>query len=196
MAGLRAPLPYFGSVALWRAAARAGGFCFRQNETFQRRSQRNRCVIATAQGRQTLSVPLLTGKHEACPILEARVAYGEDWRRVQFTALVTAYGRAPFWEEYAPELEALYARRPERLWDWNLGLVTWVNAQLRAPLVLAKADDWQPATDKRDVPLGPDPTLPPYPQVFSDRQGFVSNASVLDLLLCRGPSASDYLSGD
>ena len=189
----RAPLPYFGSVALWRSGVRAGGFAFRQNEHYQRRSQRNRCEIATAQGRHTLSVPLLAGKHERCPVRDVRISYAEDWRKLHWATLVAAYGSAPFWAEYAPALEPLFWRKPPDLWTWNLALVTWIDTELGAGLVLAKADDWQATVDAAKVPLGPDPTLAPYPQVFADRHGYLSNVSILDLLMCRGPAAAEYL---
>ena len=191
----RAPLPYFGSVALWRSAVRAGGFAFRQNEHYQRRTQRNRCEVATAQGRLLLSVPLLAGKHERCPATEVAVDYREDWPRRHFHTFRTAYGSAPFWPEYSAALEPLFLRRrPPTLWAWNADLVGWVAAELGGGLVLAKAADWRPDRDTRPEPLGPDATLPPYPQVFADRVGYLCNLSVLDLLMCRGPAARDYLS--
>ena len=190
----RAPLPYFGTVALWRAGALAGALAFRRNETFQRRSVRNRCVIGTAQGRHTLSVPLLAGKHEALPIAATRISYADDWRRVHYTSLVTAYGSAPFWEEYSEALRPLYMRKPDLLWDWNRGLVEWVAAELDLGIGLATVDDFRPAVDTRKHTLGPDPRLPAYPQVFTERTGFLSNLSVLDLLMCRGPAAANYLS--
>ena len=193
---LRAALPYFGSVALWRDAVRAGGFAFRQNEHYQRRTQRNRCVVATAQGRHLLSVPLSAGKHERCPVREVRIDYQEDWPRRHFQTLIAAYGSAPFWPEYSVGLESLYARRPLRLWDWNWPLVAWVAEEIDADLVLAEADDWQPGVDAAPASLQPDPSLPPYPQVFAERTGYLSNLSALDLLMCQGPRARDYLSPD
>ena len=190
----RAPLPYFGTVALWRGAARAGGLAFRRNETFQRRSVRNRCHIATARGRHCLSIPLLSGKHEALPIRQTRISYADDWRRVHFTSLVTAYGGAPFWEEYSEVLRPLFSRKPDLLWDWNAGLVEWVASELGLGIALTTVKDFLPEVDRREHPLGPDPTLPPYPQVFTERTGFLSNLCVVDLLMCKGPAAADYLS--
>ena len=191
---LRASLPYFGSVGLWRAAAAQGGFAFRQNEHYQRRSQRNRTVVATSRGRHLLSVPLLTGKHERCPVTEVRISYAVDWPRTHYLTLRSAYGSAPMWAEAAGELEALYARRPERLWDWNLACCTWARDWVAPGLVLATADDWRPGTDDAPAPsLDVDDGLPPYPQVFAERTGWLGNLSIVDLLLCRGPAASRYL---
>ena len=193
---LRASLPYFGSVALWRAATARGGFRFRENEHYQRRSQRNRAVIASARGPQLLSLPLLAGKHERCPVREVRLSYAEDWPRRHFLTLRSAYGRAPLWPEVAGELEDLYARRPRHLWEWNLGCVEWVRSWISPKLVLATADDWLPEVDAKPACAIPDESdLPPYPQVFSDRLGFLPDLCVVDLLLCRGPAAAvEYLS--
>lgn len=191
---LRAPLPYFGSVQLWRDAVAAGGFRFRENEHYQRRSQRNRCEVATARGRRLLSVPLAAGKHERCPVTEVAISYAEDWPRKQLRTLRTAYGAAPFWAEATDELEALYATRPARLWDWNWACVRLAAGWVAPGLVLATADDWQPGRDDGPTPaLGPREGLARYPQVFAERSGWLSNLSVLDLLLCRGPAAAEYL---
>ena len=189
----RAALPYFGSCGLWAEALRVGGFAFRSAEHYQRRTQRNRCAIADGQGRRVLSVPLAAGKHERCGVREVRIHYAGDWPRRHFHTLRSAYGRAPFWPEYAGELADLYARRPALLWDWNWGCVAWLRDQLAPGLILAEADNWQGGDDARGYPLTPQPHLPPYPQVFSERHGWLSNLSALDALLCQGPSAAGYL---
>ncbi len=189
----RSALPYFGTVDLWRKAVASGGFAFRQNEHYQRRTQRNRCEIATPQGRQLLSVPLLAGKHEACPITQVRISYAEDWRKQHWASISAAYAAAPFWDEYCVCLEALFWRKPDTLWDWNWGLVAWVVSELNAGLLLAKADDWQPDLDTRAEPMRPQAASTPYPQVFTERTGWLSNLTVLDLLMCAGPRAASYL---
>ena len=190
----RAALPYFGSVGLWSDALAAGGFSFRQNERYQRRSQRNRTIIVNAHGRQTLSLPLAGGRNQRVQTPEVRLNYREDWPRHHWLSLVAAYGSAPFWLDYAPELEALYQMRPAKLWTWNQACVQWTRDQVAPQLVLAKADDWQAETDVQEPSLQADRSLAPYPQVFAERLGWLSNVSILDLLLCQGPAAATYLS--
>ena len=191
---MRAALPYFGSVGLWADALVAGGFGFRQNEHYQRRSQRNRCVIASSHDRQQLSIPLAGGRSQRGTSAEVAISYHEDWRRRHFLSIESAYGSAPYWTAYRDELAGLYARRPALLWDWNWALVAWARDQVAPQLVLAKAADWQPDSDTHEPTLGPDDALRPYAQVFADRHGWLSNLSVLDLLLCQGPAAAGYLS--
>ncbi len=189
----RSALPYFGSVALWQAGFNAGGFCFLAGEHYQRRSQRNRCRLAGPNGVHTLSIPLLAGKHEAAPIKSVLISYTEAWQRTHWGALQAGYGSAPYWEEYAPSLEALYQFAPPDLWAWNLACVGWVVTQLNAPLVLAEAEDWSSA-DVVQIPLNAMRAQSPYPQVFTERHGFLSDLCVLDLLMCQGPAAVGYLS--
>ena len=190
------PLPYFGSTVLW-AVAWPGGSSpvrFRENEHYQKRSQRNRTRIATSHGPLALSVPLVAGKHEACPVAEVRIRYEPDWRRKHWLSLRAAYGSAPFWPEYAPELEALYALRPDRLWDWSWGIATWVARELGAGPVLAEAlPQSSDAMLREVVDYRPRPELPAYPQVFTERTGWLGNLSVVDALLCLGPETPAYL---
>lgn len=194
MSKIRLPLPYFGSTLLWKEIVSYSGAAFRIGEHYQRRTQRNRTIIANAQGRQTLSVPLLGGKHQSCPMPEVRISYEEDWRRQHWLSLKAAYGSAPFWPEYGPELEILYLTRPEFLWDWNWSCISWAATQLKAGLVLAKAEGWIKEVDTNAIQLTGGTDMPAYGQVFTERTGWLDNLSILDLILCQGPSATSYLS--
>jgi len=189
----RAALPYFGSTHLWSDALAVGGFTFRQNEHYQRRTQRNRTVIANSHGRQTLSIPLLGGKHQRCPILEVQISYAEDWRRQHLLSIQAAYGSAPFYLAFEDELQALFSRKPDTLWEWNYGLVEWVKDIVAPQLVLAKAEDWKPEIDTQVDSLKPSDKLLAYPQLFAERTGWLSNLSMLDLVMCQGTGAAAFL---
>ncbi|MFK8054753.1 MAG: WbqC family protein [Saprospiraceae bacterium] len=190
---LRAALPFFGSTLLWSEGLKAGGFTFRQNEHYQRRTQRNRTVITNSHGRQTLSIPLLGGKHQSCPITEVQISYAEDWRRQHWLSIQAAYGSAPFYLAFEDELQELFSRKPDTLWEWNWGLIEWVAGIVAPKLVLAKADDWIPEIDTIDATLKAVDNLQEYPQIFSERTGWMSNLSVLDLIMCQGTAAAASL---
>jgi hypothetical protein len=189
----RAALPYFGSTLLWAEGMTAGGFAFRQNEHYQRRTQRNRTVIANSHGRQTLSIPLLGGKHQSCPITEVKVSYAEDWRRQHWLSIQAAYGSAPFYLAFEDELQDLFSRKPETLWEWNWGIIEWAKSIVAPKQVLAKADEWLPEIDKHKVVLTAVDDLEQYPQVFTERTGWLSNLSILDLIMCQGTAAAQSL---
>lgn len=189
----RTALPYFGSTLLWSEAIACGGFAFRQNEHYQRRTQRNRTVIANSHGRQTLSVPLLGGKHQSCPITQVKISYAEDWRRLHWLSIQASYGSAPFYPAFEDELQELFSRKPETLWEWNWALIEWAAGIVAPQLVLAKADDWIPQQDIKKVTLQPQDVLLAYPQVFSERTGWLSNLSILDLIMCQGTASAASL---
>ena len=189
----RAALPYFGSTLMWTQALSAGGFTFRQNEHYQRRTQRNRTIITNSHGRQTLSIPLLGGKHQSCPITEVKVSYAENWRRQHWLSIQAAYGSAPFYLAFEDELQGLFSRKPDTLWEWNWGIMEWVKEIINSGLILAKADDWIPELDKQKVELTAVEDLLEYPQVFTERTGWLSNLSILDLIMCQGTAAAQSL---
>jgi hypothetical protein len=81
---------------------------------FEKNSFTNRNKIRTAQGWTWLTIPVLTsGKFGALPIAELAMA-SPEWRGKHWNTLRQAYGKAPYFKQHAPYLEAIYAR------DWPL----------------------------------------------------------------------------
>ena len=189
----RCSLPYFGSIAVWSQAIQAGGFAFRQNEHYQRRTERSRTQIASSQGVQTLSLALQAGKHEQCPMTDVRLSQHDNWPLKHWRSISTAYSSSPFWSEYAEEIETLYRDLPQTLWQFNWRCVSTVAALIAPELVLAKALQWDHAIDALPDAKLSQLEFPVYMQVFSDRLGYLPNLSILDLLFCQGPAASEYL---
>ena len=59
---------YFAPVQWYQKLYRYDKCLIETNESYQKQTYRNRCVIATANGRQTLTVPVEhTGKHGGIP---------------------------------------------------------------------------------------------------------------------------------
>jgi WbqC-like protein family len=151
-------------------------------EHYQKGSSRNRCLIAGSNGVQRLSIPLEKGKHQQTPIRSVRIAYHDNWPMVHWRSIQSAYGNAPFFEYYADELNAIYTKKPEFLFDFNVLLLEFV----------IKKAKWQYRLDFSNTytPFPPAPvasyTPKRYPQVFEDRFGFQPDLSVLDALMCCG----------
>lgn len=171
-----------------------------RQEQYHKGSYRNRFHIATSQGWRSLSIPLCRGKHEQMPIDRVRMAESGNWRELHRKSLQTAYGKAPYWEDYAPGLFALYERRHELLWDFCWEALVWLCRQLNINTELRTTERYLPAPaegfdDRRSafVPSAPHTSLSPYPQLFEERTGFLPDLSALDLLLCCGPEARGYL---
>lgn len=166
----------------------AGEWKIEAHENYQKGGMRNRCQIAGPNGIQTLTVPLEKGKHQKMPIREVRISYRDDWWRAHEQSIRTAYGRSPYYEYYAEDLFDVARTRPETLWELNQGLLHKVIQLLQWPVSPTLTNGFVPPKTEgylraADLPNG----LPAYPQVFTDRHGYLSGLSVLDALFCLGP---------
>lgn len=179
---------YLPPVSWCRAVVQAGIVAMEAHEHYQKGSWRNRCEIAGPNGRQLLSVPLMKGKNNKMPIRDVRIAYDEPWQRQHWRSIGTAYGNAPFFEHYAHEMARFYEKKYTFLFDFNFELTEFVLLQkMKWPGRILVTDSYQPC-----CPEQPE-TLPRYPQVFEEKNGFLPDLSILDLLMCAGKNGLDYL---
>lgn len=171
-------------------------------EHFQKQSFRNRTQILTGNGVKTLSIPVINGNKEF-PIVDARIDYRTFWQRDHWRTIVSAYNNSPYFLYYQDALQPFYEKEYTYLTAFNEGLLRTVCH------LLSLHCDWQPTTDysreanpdlrllihpKRQMqPDYPFRLQTPYPQVFSDRFGFIPNLSILDLLFNEGPNTISYL---
>jgi hypothetical protein len=197
------PALYFPPVSLFATMATAGELKLEAHEHYQKGSYRNRCYIAGPNGVLRLSVPLLKGKHEQLPVRYTLIAYHDDWPRHHWQSLRTAYGNAPFFEYYADRIKAVLFDRPATLWDLNTAMLRVLLDYWSLPPALAFTDtyrfDYEPGTEDLRNRVDTGGPLPAswkpvaYPQVFEEKNGFLENLSVLDLLFCTGPEGRRIL---
>lgn len=185
---LLTPTAYLPPAHWVAAAVSTGAWWIEKHENYQKGGYRNRCRIVGPNGGQTLTVPLVKSKHQRRPVTEVRISYETDWWRVHEQAIRTAYGRAPYFEFYAEALFAAAGKRHQFLWQLNEDLSTTLLGLLQHPVSLSYTATFVPPYDQNfrypdDLP----PTLPAYPQVFTDRHGFTPGLSILDALFCLGP---------
>ena len=85
---------YFGPVQWYQKLYRYDQVCIDQQETFQKQTYRNRCLIATTQGVQALTVPVV---HDDENVMHRmRISDHGNWRHLHWQALQSAYGDSPF----------------------------------------------------------------------------------------------------
>jgi hypothetical protein len=125
----------------------------------------------------------------------------DRWQVQHWRTLVSVYKRAPYFEHYEPSLAPLFERSFDQLADFNRASVHWLKQQLNLNFEEAILTEYQKehqcATDLRKnfkpgierMPLPADL----YYQLFSERNGFLPNLSMLDLLFTEGPHAMQWL---
>lgn len=194
-------LQYLPPVNYMALLCGGADFVIEQHEHYTKGSYRNRCLIAGANGPMRLSIPLMKGKNQQQPIRDVRITYYEPWQAQHWQSIRSAYGSAPFFIHYANVLQPFYEKRFEFLFDYNWQLLQTIAKLLRLPVDWQMTKDYQAVyadgetLDKRNAihPAATLPPAPPYPQVFTERHGFLPQLSVIDLLFCQGPASAGYL---
>ena len=188
---------YFPPVTLFKTLRSRTHLLFERYESFQKRSFRNRVVIAGADGPISLSIPLRSGRNQKCLTRDVLIDNRTRWQVLHWKTIVSCYNRSPWFEYYQDELKELYKMDFEFLVDWNYACFQWALNKLELNLPVSMTDHWEQEYDTvlcddwRNK-LSPNsiqtkfPDSPQYRQVFSDRTGFIPHLSILDLLFCEG----------
>jgi len=168
---------------------------------FVKQSYRNRCCILSPNGLQCLSIPLIKAKKRQI-IKDIRISYAENWRKIHWKSFEAAYRRSPYFEFYEDEFYPFYHEKEITfLLDFNqllnqklielLGLNTTIIQSKRYINPTEVDKDYRILINRKNKI---DNTIfTEYTQVFSDRNGFKPNLSIIDLLFNEGPNALIYL---
>lgn len=181
--------------------------CIEQHETYPKQTLRNRCLITGSNGKQSLTVPVCRAGQQttgdghiitAQKTCQVRINYLTTWQHQHWMALVSAYQHTPFFFYYQDFLQPLYQQPCDYLLQWNTQLMQVLFRLLDIPATIQYTSQWEKADDSVFTRLQPTnseagTTLPPYWQIFSEKNGFLSNLSIVDLLFNIGPEAKDYL---
>lgn len=191
---------YFPSQSWFRAFLQEENPVIDMHEHYRKQSWRNRCRIIGPNGIQDLSIPVhLDGNHT--PVQNVRIDYSEKWQQRHWGAIEAAYGQSAFFDFYADYFHPFYSQKKwERLIDFNAEIL---NLILRLTKIKC---EWNYSTEFNPYPendfrliISPKLKTPEslltdrsYIQVFQERHGFVKDLSMLDLLCCTGPQASEF----
>ena len=195
MGRLILPAAYLPSIS-WFCALLQGECVVDLGEHFIKRSERNRARIMTSDGVMELTAQVVKANRPRQPMHTMCLDYSKRWQKQHWGALVAAYKASPFFDYYAPRLEPFYTQEYSSLAAFNLALIGELCALLG--MVPPATEERYIVAEKEDLDLRPKEKGPafrtePYIQVFSDRQPFVGNLSIVDLLFNEGPAALGVL---
>ena len=191
---------YFGPVQWYQKLHRYDQVVIDLQERFLKQTYRNRCLIATTQGTQALTIPVVHDSKSA--IGDVLISDHGNWRHLHWQALQSAYGESPFFEYYEDDIRPFYTENNwERLTDYNAAICEKMCELLDihphftplTPSTPSPLKDLRLAINPKH-PL-PDADFEPraYYQVYQQKHGFLPNLSILDLLFNMGPESIFYL---
>ncbi len=107
-------------------------FVFYDDVQYDKRGWRNRNQIKTPRGKQWLTVPVhgRGAQTEHVPIHRIRIVWDNPWNQDHWKSLQHAYGKAPYFERYAPLLEKFYSRHDELLADFTIDFTVALAGEL------------------------------------------------------------------
>ena len=206
---------YFGPVQWYQKLYRSEAVEIEEWESFQKQTYRNRCLIATTNGVQALTVPVersmnshLSPLTSHLYIKDIRISDHGNWRHLHWNALQSAYGESPFFDYYQDDIRPFFEKRWTFLLDFNEDIrekmceLIDIQPEVSLTAEYSLTSHLSPLTSKKDFREGIQPKHPasdadfvpkPYYQVYQQKHGFLANLSILDLLFNMGPESIFYL---
>ena len=193
---------YFGPVQWYQKLYRADEVQIERWESFQKQTYRNRCLIATTQGTQALTVPVERDNSQL--IKDIRISDHGNWRHLHWNALQSAYGESPFFDYYQDDIRPFFEKHWEYLFDFNeeirQKMCELIDIRPQVSYTdefrvngLQLIDDYRSVINPKHPVYDPDFTQKPYYQVYQQKHGFLPNLSILDLLFNMGPESIFFL---
>ena len=171
---------YLGSVRYYAALMRARSVVVDDAMTgIPALWAHNHCRLSGANGVQQLVIPVDRADYNSrTPMRDIVVSNHGDWRHLHWGAMFSAYGKSPFFEYVADDLERIVKGNQKYLLDLNNELHQMVIDFLDLRRLVGER-----RPDRLDL------TDCTYYQLWASRHGFMPNLSILDLLCNTGREA-------
>ena len=117
------PIAFFAQILIFESVF------LDPNERFEKQSYRNRCSILTSNKVLDLVVPVQKGKTQLTSG-QVEVVYRDKWQSVHLRAIQSAYGRAPFFEHYYPQIEQIIKTEYKTIFDLGKSTIEWASKVL------------------------------------------------------------------
>jgi hypothetical protein len=186
---------YTGSIAYFRALKHADEAMIEIHEHYQKQSYRNRCEIYGANGKLKLILPL-ERRGTRTPMNQVRLDNSQDWQKLHWRSLESAYRSSPYFEYYESHFESFYKTKYESLTTFNAAFLAKIVSLLQIDTTISYTEKYKKVyegyEDLREI-IHPKVTHEKnnitfeYMQVFDMKFGFLPNLSILDLMFNEGP---------
>ena len=190
---------YFPSISYMARFLQEDAPLIEVYETYHKQTYRNRCRVMTANGVESLSVPVVKVNGNHTMTKDIAISYDLPWQHIHCRCLESAYKAAPYFDHYYDYLRPVFEGHFYRLIDLNDAALKAVFKMLKVNKEIVHTTDYVHETenDLRETfsPKKPfdNSLFPTYYQVFSEKFPFAPDLSVLDLIFNEGPKAMRYL---
>lgn len=189
------PVAYFSKLITYKP-----DILIESQEHFPKQTYRNRANICSPDGVLSLTVPVVKGSKLHTKVKDVKISYDFKWQRLHWMSLETCYRRSAYFEYYEDDFAPFYQKHFNYLFDYNQQLLQLLLKFIKIQLPLQYTETYEAQypelNDYRDA-MSPkkeyDFEQKPYFQVFEERNAFMKNLSIVDLLFSQGPQTINYL---
>ena len=186
------------SVRCYAAAIKSGALLVDLDECrLPLRHSHHRYRIDGPNGVQTLTVPLVGSTNNMMtPLRDVLISEHGDWRRLHWGALFSAYGRSPYFDYVADDLDRVINGGQRYLHEFNRQLHEVIVEFMDLPITtrylsMGEMPDAGVVDLRGRIGMKKPDTLAmanvPYSQMWTQtRQGFEAELSILDLMMNMG----------
>jgi len=189
------PTAYFGPISYYAILLQHPNCSIELHEHFVKQSIRNRCDIYGANGKLQLTIPKQRKGSDKTIIKEIQISYNQNWQKEHWNAIVSSYNSSPYFEYYKDELQPFFEKEEMLLINLNCKLQSVILNILQVEDKIITTTEYLHKgnfSDLRNYKWNTE-KQEKYDQVFMEKQGFIPNLSILDLLFNLGPESADYL---
>jgi len=170
---------------------------FEQFETFPKQTFRNRTNIYGANGKLSLIIPINhNGSRE---FKNTEMSYREDWQKLHWKSIKTAYQSSPYFEYYEDKLIKLFENKEKFLLEFNIKSIKIILDILKTEKAYSlnkeyiKNPEEVNFREKFSAKILSEYEMDEYYQTFSDKMGFLNDLSIVDLICNKGPESMTYI---
>jgi hypothetical protein len=127
---------------------------------------------------------------------EVKIDHTGTWKNDHWRAITSAYALAPYFEDYATEVEEIIFANDVFLWEKNERCLRLMETVLDQRLSIQHTESFQGVSgdqSKNAYLHHEEWKKPHYQQVFSYDKEFSANLSMIDLLFNEGPFCRKWI---
>lgn len=192
---------YAGNLVYYSLIANSNKIILDVYENFNKQSFRNRCVIASPNGPLKLIIPVVRSSKNI--VKDVKIDNTQNWKKIHWKSLESSYRSSPYFEFYEDEFYSLYFKnKNDFLFDFNnkinLSILKCLGIETEIIISSSYVEKDLEIEDFRNIIPSKSKDLEKfkeikYNQVFQEKQSFLPNLSILDLLFNEGPLAKQFL---
>jgi len=197
---------YWPTIQYFSKVFKYDNIFIEQYETYPRQTYRNRIHIYSANGLQSLQIPVIKASNKNIILKDIQISYDTNWQKNHLKSIESAYRSTPFYEYYIDDIKPFYVQKTKYLLDFNNEILNTCLSILEIDKQIEYTKDFILKYDniidfrntihpKKKYSI-PDKDFIPvkYIQGFEQRYGFIPNLSILDLIFNTGPETSSIVS--